>query len=206
MEAAAGLLAVVVFLRYGLSWLFAVYIIMAYWALLLATIDIEHQRLPDVLTLPGILVGFLFNIILYLQSGVVHVTARMSVAPTWHLSWLGNSGSSVFWPGWEVCAPVFSPWHSLLGIVVGGGILTLIASAARGGMGWGDVKYLAAVGAFIGPGAAGLVLFLGALIGSLVGIAMMLLGRVNRRQPIPFGPFLTAALILLIIFGPYAAA
>ena len=94
VETAAGLLAVVVFLRYGLSWLFAVYIIMAYWALLLATIDIEHQRLPESSRCPASWSVF-FNIILYLQSGVVHVTARCP-SFTWHLSWLGNSSSSVF--------------------------------------------------------------------------------------------------------------
>jgi leader peptidase (prepilin peptidase)/N-methyltransferase len=205
VETAAGLLAVLLFWRFGLSWLFAIYIIMTYWALLLAAIDIEHQRLPDVLTLPGILVGFLFNLAWYLQSGVVHVTALMPVAPTWQVGWMGNLIDPNLWLGWDAFAPIFSPWHSVLGIVVGGGVLLLLALLARGGMGWGDVKFLAAIGAFIGPGATGVVLFLGALLGSIVGIAMILVGRVKRRQPIPFGPFLTAALILLIIFGPYAA-
>lgn len=198
VEGAAGLLALGLFMRYGLGWEFALYLLVAFWALLLAAIDIEHHRLPNVLTIPGMVAGFLINIA-WRFSGDVAVT----VAPGggWQGVWHGALVDPSIWAGWEALAPTFSPLHSILGIVVGGGVLWFIAMASHGGMGGGDVKFLAAIGAFLGPGAALLVLFLGALLGSVVGIGLIVSGRLQRRQPMPFGPYLAAGVVALALFG-----
>ncbi|MGE5576319.1 MAG: prepilin peptidase, partial [Syntrophothermus sp.] len=87
----------------------------------------------------------------------------------------------------------FSIWTSLLGIVVGGGLLTGIAAVARGGMGMGDIKLLAMLGGFGGWRFALASLFGGALLGSVVGILLVLLGGRDPKKPIPFGPFLSLA-------------
>jgi prepilin signal peptidase PulO-like enzyme (type II secretory pathway) len=168
------------------------------WALLLAAIDIEHHRLPNVLTVSGMIAGLVVNVVWYL-TGESAVT--MTPGAGWQGVWHGSLVDPAIWAGWEAFAPTFSPLHSILGIVVGGGVLWFIAMISRGGMGGGDVKFLAAIGAFLGPGAALLTLFIGALLGSVVGIGLIIFGRLQRRQPIPFGPFLAAGVLTLALLG-----
>jgi leader peptidase (prepilin peptidase)/N-methyltransferase len=181
-----------------LGWEFALYVIMAYWVLLLAAIDIEHHRLPNVLTWSGMVVGFLINLGWYFAGGAAITTTP---AANWQGVWFGAIVDPSIWAGWEFMAPTFSPLHSMLGVLVGGGILMLIATLWRGAMGWGDVKFLAAIGAFLGPGAALLVLFAGSLLGSIIGVTLILTKKVDRRQPIPFGPFMSTAVLILAILG-----
>ncbi|HKL26861.1 MAG TPA: A24 family peptidase, partial [Desulfuromonadales bacterium] len=97
------------------------------------------------------------------------------------------------------------PWvswqSSLLGILAGGGSLLAIALGyelltKREGMGLGDVKLLAMLGAFLGVGAVFPIIFIGSVLGSLVGIPLMLLTRADRRLALPFGPFLAAGTLI----------
>lgn len=85
-------------------------------------------------------------------------------------------------------------------VVVGGGLFAL-ALAYTGGMGMGDVKMGAMLGAFLGPYAA-LAVFLGALFGTLVGGALMLAGRVGRRSALPFGTFMALGGLVALFAGP----
>ena len=128
-------------------------------------IDLEHQILPNVITLPGILVGFLFSLI----------------AP----------------PG---------PVQSLIGIVVGGGTLTVIAGVYYlirkvEGMGMGDVKMLAMIGAFLGWQAVILTLVLSSFLGAIIGTAMLLTRRADMRHALPFGTFLSIAALVSMLAG-----
>ncbi len=92
--------------------------------------------------------------------------------------------------------------ESLLGVLVSGGVVWLMFAVTRGrGMGGGDVKFMAMVGAFLGWERGLLTLFLGALVGSVVGIARIALGKQGRRDPIPFGPFLSLGAIISMFFG-----
>jgi len=116
--------------------------------------------------------------------------------------------NSVTFPGMALgialsfVAPSMAPLEALLGLLVSGGVVWLIWAITRGrGMGGGDVKFLAMVGAFLGWDRGLLTLFLGALIGSVVGIARIAAGKQERRDPIPFGPFLSLGAIISMFFG-----
>jgi leader peptidase (prepilin peptidase) / N-methyltransferase len=133
--------------------------------IVLFMIDLEHQILPNVITLPGIAVGFLFSLI----------------AP----------------PG---------PVSSFLGMVVGAGILYAIAAGyllVRGeeGMGMGDVKMLAMLGAFLGWPAVLLTLVLSSFAGAVAGILLMVFSRGTMRYALPFGTFLAMGAVIAMLSG-----
>jgi leader peptidase (prepilin peptidase) / N-methyltransferase len=127
----------------------------------ITAIDLRHQIIPDVITLPGIAVGFV-----------------ASVAPG-RVSWL----------------------DSLIGIAIGGGIFLVIILASRGGMGGGDMKLGAMLGAFLGWQLGLLALLLGILSGGAVAVALLLLGRKGRKEAIPFGPFLALGGCMALLWG-----
>jgi leader peptidase (prepilin peptidase)/N-methyltransferase len=127
--------------------------------------DLETQRLPNILTLPGTVVGFLFS----------------------------------FWapPG---------PFESLAGAALGAGMLFLIRWAwfrATGveGMGLGDVKMAALIGAFLGPRQLWLVLVLASVGGAIVGIGMAALQRRSLDSRLAFGTFLSVAALIASLYG-----
>jgi leader peptidase (prepilin peptidase)/N-methyltransferase len=133
--------------------------------IVLFMIDFEHQILPNVITLPGIVIGFLFSFF----------------AP----------------PG---------PVSSLIGIVVGAGVLYGIAAGyylvrKEEGMGMGDVKMLAMIGAFLGWPAVILTLILSSLAGAVIGIALMLFTRADMRYAMAFGTFLALAALVAMLAG-----
>jgi leader peptidase (prepilin peptidase)/N-methyltransferase len=95
---------------------------------------------------------------------------------------------------------------SLAGIVVGGGLLWAVAEAyyrltGREGMGGGDIKLLAMIGAFLGWQAVLVTLMIGSLTGSLIGILLMIVQRGDRRTAIPFGPFLAVGAVAALFWG-----
>jgi leader peptidase (prepilin peptidase)/N-methyltransferase len=198
VEALSGLLTLTLFLRHGLGGAFVVYTVLILWALLLSVIDLEYRRLPNVLTLSGMAAGLAINVGWYLAGGGAVITVP---GGKWQGVWQGSLVSPGFWGAWEAFAPHFSPLHSLLGVLVGGGVLWVMAVVSRGGMGGGDMKFLAAIGSFMGPGAALLVLFIGSVLGSAVGLTCIATGRLSRREPIPFGPFLAAGTLILALLG-----
>jgi leader peptidase (prepilin peptidase) / N-methyltransferase len=127
--------------------------------------DLETQRLPNILTLPGTVVGFLFS----------------------------------FWtlPG---------PLESVAGAALGAGVLFLIRWAwfrATGveGMGLGDVKMAALIGAFLGPRQIWLVMVLASVGGAIAGIGMAVLQRRSLNTRLAFGTFLSVAALIASIYG-----
>lgn len=91
--------------------------------------------------------------------------------------------------------------NSLTGCFVGGGLLYSIAVLSRGGMGGGDIKFMAAAGALLGWEKALMVIFLGAFLGSCVGLPLILMKKKSRKSQIPFGPFLAAGTLIAIFSG-----
>lgn len=87
---------------------------------------------------------------------------------------------------------------SLLGILIGGGILYLIAIVSRGGMGGGDIKLNAGVGAYLGWQCSLLTLFVGSFVGAIVGIVIL---KKTGNRKIPFGPFLSLGALVSLFFG-----
>lgn len=144
--------------EFGVGWTAFAYALFISSLLVLTFIDLSHQILPDLITLPGIIVGLI---------------AASSVLPTGII-------------------------NSVIGVLVGGGAFYLVAVISRGGMGGGDIKLIAMIGAFLGWRDVLLTIFIGALTGSLVGIFLMLFKGKKRKDPIPFGPFLAAGAIISV--------
>ncbi len=119
----------------------------------------------------------------------------------------------VVYPGMGL-ALVFSPLYPALGADAGlrvissvsGGAVGLVIMlipflATRGGMGMGDVKMAALLGLITGFPKVFMALFISILAGGLVAAALLLLGLKTRRQPIPFGPFLAAGTMVIMVWG-----
>jgi leader peptidase (prepilin peptidase)/N-methyltransferase len=127
--------------------------------------DLDTQRLPNVITLPGIVVGVVFSLLT--SPGVV---------------------------------------SSLLGVLIGGGLLLFVRwgwKRATGvdGMGLGDVKMLAMIGAFLGWQQVFGVLLVASLAGAVVGLALAALQRRSMQTKLPFGTFLAVAAYMASIVG-----
>ncbi len=166
VELLNGILTLLLFLRFGPTLAFATLFLFCSALVVITFIDIEHQIIPDEISLPGIAVGFIL---------------------------------SFFIPG-------YSWLNSLLGILLGGGSLLLVAWAyhrltGKDGMGGGDVKLLAMMGAFLGWKAVLFILFASSLIGSIAGVSIMLLQKKDSKLAIPFGPYLASAAVLYIFYG-----
>lgn len=92
-----------------------------------------------------------------------------------------------------------SLWNYMLGALAGGGIILLIILISGGGMGMGDAKLLAVCGLAVGLSGTLLALFIACVLGTVVGGVLMLTGKISRRQPVPFGPWLIIG--ILVAYG-----
>ena len=148
----------------------------AYWVLAslliaCAGIDFDKRIIPDKLTIPGIILGIVFSITILRENGLA-------------ASLLGSA----------------------LGILVGGGSLLAVGLFYKvvrrvEGMGGGDVKFMGMVGAFLGFKLALLTIFVGSLIGGIVGLIVMQRTSQGLRASVPFGVFLSPAAIVCMIWG-----
>lgn len=89
----------------------------------------------------------------------------------------------------------------LSGLLVGGGILLLVAIVSRGGMGGGDIKLAGAIGLYIGWQQTLLMLFISFLFGSIFGLLKILIEKKTLKEAIPFGPFLAIGGIIAMLWG-----
>ena len=151
---------------FGISWT-ALFYAMLFSALLVVTgTDLTHKIIPNLVTLPGIILGLV---------------------------------------GAATVLPV-GPVNALLGVIVGGGILWALAWASpylfgKEGMGGGDIKLLAMIGAFLGWKPALLTIMIGSLTGSVIGVSLIAFGFMKRDEYIPFGPFLVFGAIVSMFFA-----
>ncbi|MBW1865609.1 MAG: prepilin peptidase [Deltaproteobacteria bacterium] len=102
--------------------------------------------------------------------------------------------------------PSITTMESLIGILVGGGSLLLVAwiyslITKKEGMGGGDIKLLAMIGAFVGWQGVLLTIFLSSAIGTLCGLVVMIRSGKNMKLAVPFGPFLAIGTMIHIFFG-----
>ncbi|MFO1394852.1 MAG: A24 family peptidase [Steroidobacteraceae bacterium] len=174
VEIGTAVLSAAVVWRYGWEWQ-AVAALLVTWSLIsLAMIDLDHQLLPDAITLP--------------------------------LMWGGLLASVAWTPGPALSIPV-DPWSAITGAAAGYLVLWSVYWAfklvtGKEGMGYGDFKLLAALGAWMGWQALPLVLLLSALTGAVIGLSMIVLRGRGRDVPIPFGPYLAAAGWIALMWGP----
>lgn len=135
----------------------------------LAMIDLEHQLLPDVLTLPLLWAGLLVNV-----------------------------------------QGTFAPLASaVLGAAAGYGVLWVLYWAFRllarkEGMGFGDFKLLAALGAWLGTGHLLEMILVSSVVAAVTTLALIALKKMDRENPFPFGPFLAIAGVVSLLVGPLA--
>jgi leader peptidase (prepilin peptidase)/N-methyltransferase len=137
------------------------------WALIALTmIDVDHQLLPDDITLPLMWLGLLFN----LQTTYVSLSDAVIGA---------MAGYLILWTIYQVFK-----------------LLT-----GKEGMGYGDFKLLAALGAWVGWQMLPEIILLSSLVGAICGIGLMAIKRRGKEIPIPFGPYLAVAGWLAFLLG-----
>jgi len=161
---AAGYLAILWF--FGPSWTTVFYAVLFSALLVITGTDLSHKIIPNVITLPGIVLG-LGGAATVLPVGIV---------------------------------------NALLGVLIGGGLLWLLAWASpylfgKEGMGGGDIKLLGMVGAFLGWKPALLTIMIGSLVGSVIGVSLIALRFMKRDEHIPFGPFLAFGAVVALFFA-----
>lgn len=98
-------------------------------------------------------------------------------------------------------APLEPWWASLVGAVIGFSILFFIAIVSKGGMGGGDIKLFFLIGYVLGPIDTLLTLFVAALIGMIVGLVILKVRGQGRKTPVPFGPSIAVATIIVYFYG-----
>jgi leader peptidase (prepilin peptidase)/N-methyltransferase len=167
VELISGLTALALFMKFGLSYEGLAYFTFISALIVITFIDIDHRIIPDVISLPGIPIGFLMASFLI---------------------------PSISWK------------ESLIGILAGGGSLLAVAwiynhITKKEGMGGGDIKLLAMIGAFIGLKGVLFTIFAASAAGTIAGIAVMLKTQKGMKLAVPFGPFLSIGTILYIFFG-----
>lgn len=166
VELLTALLSVALVYRFHLTFTAAGYFLFCAALVVIIFIDIHHQIIPDVISLPGIVAGFLFSL--------------MSDAVTWQ--------------------------SSLIGLLLGGGVLYAVALSyallrKMEGMGGGDIKLLAMIGAWLGWQSLPFVILISSATGSIAGLIAMRSQKKGGRTRIPFGPFLSLAALLYTFFS-----
>ena len=166
VELMMALLAAALMVRFQWSIATAGYFLFCAALVVIIFIDVHHQIIPDVISLPGIVLGFLFSL----------------VSPT--VSWQ----------------------DSLIGLLVGGGVLYAVAFLyfllrKVDGMGGGDIKLLAMIGAWLGWQSLPFVIFASSLSGSIIGLIAMQYQKKGGQTRIPFGPFLSLAALVYTFFS-----
>ncbi|WP_085991697.1 prepilin peptidase [Oceanobacillus senegalensis] len=101
----------------------------------------------------------------------------------------------------RIIVPIHPWWSSLLGGIIGTGLLALIIIVSRGGMGAGDMKLFGVLGIVLGMEKILLAFFLSCMIGAIIGIILLLFKIVERKQPIPFGPYIVFAALISYFYG-----
>lgn len=167
IEGITAFSSLILFMKFGPSLSYLIYFAFVAALIVITVIDLYHQIIPDVISLPGIGAGLLASLII----------------------------------------PQITFLNSLLGVLLGGGSLFLVATLyqwlfKREGMGGGDVKLLAMIGAFLGWKAVLLTTLLGSLIGSITGIMIMVSKGKDFKYAIPFGPFLSLGAVIALFYGP----
>jgi leader peptidase (prepilin peptidase)/N-methyltransferase len=149
------------------------------WALItVSVIDIDHQIIPDSVSLPLIWVGLFLSLFHETAAAeILFVDAKTAIAG-------GLAGYLSLW----------SIYH-LFRLLTG-----------KEGMGYGDFKLLAALGAWLGWQMLPLIILLSAAVGAVVGISLIVFKRHDRGVPIPFGPYLAAAGWIAMLWGPQIVA
>jgi len=173
VELATAAMSGLVAWRFGASWSTGAALVLTWFLIALAVIDIDTQLLPDSMTLPLLWLGLLLPLLLPITDQRLPVDLRTAVigAAAGYLS-------------------LWSVYH-LFKLLTG-----------KEGMGYGDFKLLAALGAWLGWQMLLPIIIGAAGVGAIVGLTSLLLGKRGKGVPMAFGPYLAAAGWLMLLCGP----
>lgn len=165
IEITMALLSVALLFKFGFTLALPVYFVFTAALLAVIVIDFHHKIIPDLISLPGIVIGFSCSFI----------------------------------------NPVITWQQSGIGLLLGGGVLYAVAAGyylftKREGMGGGDIKLLAMIGAFLGWQSLPFVVFGSSVLGAVIGIGAMAKQKKGGRSVIPYGPFLSIAALLYMFY------
>ncbi len=166
IELLSGLLSVIVAYHFGFSWACLGALLLTWSLIALTFIDLDHQLLPDSITLPLIWLGVFFNLFTVFTSLEASVIGAIA-------------GYLSLWTVYQAFK----------------------LATGKEGMGFGDFKLLAALGAWLGWYYLPVIILLSSLVGAVVGITLVVLKKHQSQNPIPFGPYLAAAGWIALIWG-----
>lgn len=173
IEAATAMLAATVAWHFGIGWEALMAIVLTLFLVPITMIDFDHQLIPDAIVLP--------------------------------LMWLGLT-LSLFGPLPGADTLFIAPEDAIIGAMAGYLSLWTVYQlfkliTGKEGMGYGDFKLLAALGAWLGWQQLPLIIMMSAVVGAVVGIALIVFRGRDRQIPIPFGPYLAAAGWISLLWG-----
>jgi len=178
VEALTAILTAIVAWRFGFGWESAAAVLLTWALIAISVIDIDHQIIPDSISLPLLWIG-LFLSLFHPMAGadVLFVDPKTGII--------------------GALAGYLSLWciYQLFLLLTG-----------KEGMGYGDFKLLAVLGAWLGWQVLPLIILLSAAVGATVGVTMIVLRRQDRSVPIPFGPYLAAAGWIAMLYGEQIVA
>ena len=165
VELTMALLAVALLFKFGFTAALPLYLVFTAALLVVIVIDFHHKIIPDVISLPGIVIGFACSFV----------------------------------------NPVVTWQQSGIGLLIGGGVLYAVAAGyylftRREGMGGGDIKLLAMIGAFLGWQSLPFVVFGSSILGAIMGIGAMARQKKGGKTVIPYGPFLSIAALVYMFY------
>ena len=174
VELLTAVLFVLVMQRFTNVGALIIYIVFTSSLIVVTFIDLKHYIIPDEISIPGVFIGL-----------------GLSLLPSHWVDGQFVSGSFL---------------NSLIGCIVGGGLLYLtalfsLAVFKKEGMGGGDIKLMAMVGAFLGWKLVIMTIIIGSILGAVVGVTLILLRLKERGDYIPFGPYLALGAVLSLLYG-----
>ena len=178
VETLSAILTAIVAWRFGFGWESAAAVLLTWTLIAISVIDIDHQIIPDSISLPFVWIGLMLSLFHPMQgSEVLFIDSETAVV--------------------GALAGYLSLWtvYQLFRLLTG-----------KEGMGYGDFKLLAVLGAWLGWQMLPLIILLSAIVGAVVGISMIVFRRADRSTPIPFGPYLAAAGWIAMLWGPQIVA
>jgi leader peptidase (prepilin peptidase) / N-methyltransferase len=175
VELATALIFAAVYSAFGLTLAGLGYMLLLALLLAVSLIDLEHRLIPNTLVAAGLIAG-----------AILQLPALFSL-------WFDLPARLI---------PARPLTDALAGLALGGGLLLIIILASRGGMGAGDMKLMALIGFFVGLRGTAVVMMLGFTLGAVTGLLLILARRLNRKDAVPFGPFLSLAALIEIFYGP----
>jgi leader peptidase (prepilin peptidase)/N-methyltransferase len=192
VELISGIVMTGVFYKFGLSLEALFYAPLVYSLIVITFIDFEHMIIPNVITIPGAVAGLIYNALNTDWERSRDLLGRFSFGLE---NFFGILNEVPF-------------LDSVFGLVIGGGILFLIAFLyvivrKTEGMGMGDVKLLAMIGAFLGWQGVVFVMLVSSILGTVTGLSIILYKKGNLKYALPFGPFLSLAAVIYVFTGGF---